>query len=74
MSKEFQIDPRVKKIAEEAYEKQGQIVITGGSRNIGKKWLQQWLISKKWPKGKIANVSTNGVRYSELADAEEIKG
>lgn len=45
----------------------------GGGRSGGKRMAQNKALLKQWPAGTIAHVTKDGVRYSELADAEEIK-
>lgn len=46
----------------------------GGGRSGGKRMAQNKSLLKQWPVGTIAHVSTKGIHYSELADAEEING
>ena len=57
--------------------KDNRTIIFGGVRSYGKSIQQQLMqnmrILKEWPSGTIATISANGTRYSELADAEEIK-
>jgi len=52
-------------------------IIFGGVRSYGKSMQKQLMqnmkILKEWPSGTIATIGVNGTRYSELADAEEIK-
>jgi len=45
----------------------------GGGRSGGKRMAQNKSLLKQWPVGTIAHATKDGVRYSELADAEEIK-
>ena len=46
----------------------------GGGRSYGKTMAQNKALLKQWSAGTIAHVSTKDIHYSELADAEEIKG
>ena len=64
---------RIKQIPNEAFERGGRTVLIHGGRSYGMKFLQNYAILKKWPTGTIAYANKDGVRYSELADAEEIK-
>ena len=52
-------------------------IIFGGVHSYGKSMQKQLMqnmkILKEWPSGTIATIGVNGTRYSELADAEEIK-
>ncbi len=65
---------KVNKMAKEIAKNQGNIIIVSGSRGCSKKWLQQFALSRQFSeKGTVAHISTRGTRYSELADAEEIK-
>ena len=64
---------RMKEIPKEAFERGGRTVFVHGGRSYGKRFFQNYALLKAWPSGTIANVDKDGVRYSELADAEEIK-
>ena len=64
---------RIKQIPNEAFKCDGRTVLVHGGRSYGKKFFQNYAILKKWPAGTIAHATKDGVRYSELADAEEIK-
>jgi hypothetical protein len=47
--------------------------IVGGGRSCGRTLKANKELLKQWPAGTIAYATKDGVRYSELADAEEIK-
>lgn len=62
-----------KEIIDKAIEEDKNIVILGGGRNMSKSYIQQYIMTKKWPVGLVAHISAKGVTTSELANAEEIK-
>ena len=64
---------KIRQIPNEAFERDGRTVLVHGGRSYGEKVLQNYAILKTWPAGTIAHATKDGVRYSELADAEEIK-
>lgn len=50
----------------------GKILFNGG-RQHGYSFIQNYLITKEWPAGKMVHIRNNEIIYSELADAEEVK-
>lgn len=51
----------------------GEHIVFCGGRGYQKKMIQDYIFAKQIPEGKVATISPNGIRESELADYEEIK-
>ena len=51
----------------------GEQVVFDGGRGYQKKLIQDYIFMKQFPKGKVAIISHDGIRESELADYEEIE-
>ena len=63
---------KIKARIDAALESGGNVVFCGG-RGYQKKLIQNYIFMKKFPKGKVAIISPDGIRESELADYEEIE-
>lgn len=66
------MDRKIKAKIDAALERGYHIVICGG-RGYQKKLIQNYIFMKQFPKGKVAIISPDGIRESELADYEEIE-
>lgn len=64
---------KIKAMIDVALESSSCIVICGGGRVCQKKLIQNYIFMKRFPKEKVAIISPNGIRESELADYEEIE-
>jgi hypothetical protein len=51
----------------------GDHIVFCGMRGYQKKLIQNYIFMKQFPKGKVAIISPDGIRESELADYEEIE-
>lgn len=51
----------------------GEHIVFCYGRGYQKKLIQDYIFAKQVPKGKVATISPNGIRESDLADYEEIK-
>ena len=63
---------KVKAKIDAALESGCHVVFCGG-RGYQKKLIQNYIFMKQFPKGKVAMISSDGIRASEQADYEEIE-
>lgn len=66
------MDRKIKARIDAALESGDHIIFCRG-RGYQKKLIQDYIFMKQFPKGKVAIISPNGIRESELADYEEIE-
>ena len=63
---------KIKAMIDAALESGVHVVFCGG-RGYQKKLIQNYILMKQFPKGKVAMISSGGIRVSEQADYEEIE-